>query len=149
MYEGDGSSQRLVPDTDIRMLRRMLRDSQHRNASPIFTLLHWHYVRAGELFSILPLEGRADAVLNGGFPFDLPLMHPLLSGEKGILPGSAALDDYPGFVDAQIRLRRVQRVLDNAVGVPRAALDDQGLIPGDAVIREFIGGSTVKIPHNE
>jgi hypothetical protein len=23
------------------------------------------------------------------------------------------------------------------------------LIPGDAVIREFIGGSTIKIPHNE
>jgi hypothetical protein len=23
------------------------------------------------------------------------------------------------------------------------------VIPGDAVIREFIGGSTIKIPHNE
>ena len=23
------------------------------------------------------------------------------------------------------------------------------IIPGDAVVREFIGGSTIKIPHNE
>ena len=23
------------------------------------------------------------------------------------------------------------------------------LVPGDAVLREFIGGSTIKIPHNE
>jgi hypothetical protein len=23
------------------------------------------------------------------------------------------------------------------------------IIPGDAVIREFIGGGTIKIPHNE
>ena len=149
MYEGDGSSKRLIPNTDLRMSRRMLRDSRHRNASPIFTLLHWHYVRAGELFSILPLEGRADAIINGGLPFDLPVMHPLLCGENGAVPGPKALKDYPGFLDAQIRLQRLHRVLKNTVSIPREALEDHRLIPGDAVIREFIGGSTVKIPHNE
>jgi len=149
MYEGDGSSKRLIPNTDLRMSRRMLRDSRHRNASPIFTLLHWHYVRAGELFSILPLEGRADAIINGGFPFDLPVMRPLLCGENGAVPGPEALKDYPGFLDAQIRLQRLHRVLKNTVGIPHDGLDDQKVIPGDAVIREFIGGSTVKIPHNE
>jgi uridine kinase len=149
LYEGDGSSKRLVLNSDVRMLRRMLRDSRHRNASPVFTLLHWHYVRAGELFSILPLEGRADAIVNGGFPFDLPVMHPLLCGEGGTMPAGEALGDYPGFLDARVRLDRLRRVLNNTSGVPRAALDDLKLIPGDAVIREFIGGSTIKIPHNE
>ena len=51
MREGDGSSNRLVKFTDVRIIRRMLRDVQHRNYSPITTILHWHYVRAGELFS--------------------------------------------------------------------------------------------------
>jgi hypothetical protein len=26
---------------------------------------------------------------------------------------------------------------------------DTSLLPGDAVVREFVGGSTIKIPHNE
>ena len=112
-------------------------------------LLHWHYVRAGELFSILPLEGRADTVINGGFPFDLPAMHPLLCGDSKALPPPQALEDYTGFLDAHIRLQRIRRVIDNTTGITPDALNDPKLIPGDAVIREFVGGSTVKIPHNE
>ena len=34
------------------------------------------YVRAGELFSIIPLRGLADHAINGGFPFDLPALKP-------------------------------------------------------------------------
>ncbi len=149
LYAGDGSTQRLVLNTDVRMLRRMLRDVRHRNASPLLTLLHWHYVRAGELFSIVPLAGRADCVINGGFPFDLPVMKPFLCGEPGTLPCPADLTDYAGFLDAHIRLERVRGILDGVDGVPLEQLDAPGLLPGDAVVREFIGGSTVKIPHNE
>jgi uridine kinase len=149
MYEGDGSTKRLILSDDVRLLRRMLRDCRHRNSSPLFTLLHWHYVRAGELFSILPFEGRADVVLNGGFPFDLTFMHPLLCGDPPGLPRQESLRDYAGFLDARIRLQRLERVLGNTVGLPLAALNDLNLLPGDALIREFIGGSTVKIPHNE
>ena len=68
LYEGDGSTKRLTQFTDLRLMRRMLRDAQHRNHSPLRTILHWHYVRAGELFSIIPLSGLADHVVNGGFP---------------------------------------------------------------------------------
>jgi len=28
-------------------------------------------------------------------------------------------------------------------------VNDHKLIPGDAIIREFIGGSTLEIPHND
>jgi len=74
LYEGDGSTGQLTHFTDVRLLRRMLRDVQHRNHSPLLTVLHWHYVRAGELFSIIPLRGLADHAVNGGFPFDLPAL---------------------------------------------------------------------------
>lgn len=135
--------------TDIRLLRRTLRDVKHRNHSPLRTLLHWHYVRHGELFSIIPLRGLADAVINGGFPFDLPVLKPFFSGPGSQLPAEADLAPYAGFLDARIRLDRVRRLLERVEGVPAAALDGTALIPGDAVLREFIGGSTIQIPHNE
>ncbi len=108
LYEGDGSTKQLTHFTDVRLIRRMLRDAQHRNHSALRTILHWHYVRAGELFSIIPLMGLADHIVNGGFPFDLPALKPFFIGEKGILPPPEAFADYAGFLDARIRYERVE-----------------------------------------
>jgi uridine kinase len=149
LYEGDGRSQQLTHFTDVRLLRRMLRDSHHRNHNALGTLLHWHYVREGELFSIIPLMGLADHVINGGFPFDLPALKPFFSGENGILPKPEALADYAGFLDARIRYERVKALLESVEGLSPAQVADTSFIPGDAVIREFIGGGTIQIPHNE
>src|SRR5207247_11072148 len=85
LYEGDGQSRRLTKFTDVRLIRRMLRDAQHRNHSPLLTILHWHYVRAGELFSIIPLSGLADHSVNGGFPFDLPVLTPFFLCAVGVV----------------------------------------------------------------
>ncbi len=149
IYEGDGSSGKRVPFTDLRMLRRILRDARHRNHSPLRTILHWHYVRAGELFSIIPLHGLADAVIDGGFAFELSALKPHFSQGDGMLPATSDLHDYAGFVDARIRLNRIQSLLQSVEGITLAEAQDTTLIPGDAVTREFIGGSTVRIPHNE
>ena len=149
LLEGDGSTQRLTHFTDVRLVRRMLRDAHHRNHSALGTILHWHYVRAGELFSILPLMGLADHVVNGGFPFDLPALKPFFIGEKGLLPEPKEFANYAGFLDARIRYERVQALLDSVAGFTREQAADPNFIPGDAVIREFIGGSTIQIPHNE
>jgi len=149
LYEGDGSSKRFTKFTDIRLIRRMLRDVQHRNHSPLSTMLHWHYVRWGELFSIIPLMGLADHVVNGGLPFDLPVLKPFFINDTGTghLPKPEDLAQYPGFLDAQIRYRRVKALLESVDGLTKDQLP--AMIPGDSVIREFIGGSTVKIPHND
>jgi uridine kinase len=149
LYEGDGSTQRLTKFTDVRLIRRMLRDAHHRNHSPLLTMLHWHYVRAGELFSIIPLSGLADHVVNGGFPFDLPALKPFFCGPGGLLPRAEDFQTYTGFLDARIRFERVRDLLESVEGLTKEELAGYDLIPGDAVIREFIGGSTIKIPHNE
>ena len=149
LYEGDGSSKRLTKFTDVRLLRRTLRDVVNRNHSPLSTILHWHYVRAGELFSIIPLMGLADVVVNGGLPFDLPALKPFFSGETNYLPQPTDFETYPGFLDAQTRYRRVKQLIDSVDGLSRDVVDNTDIIPGDALIREFIGGSTIKIPHNE
>ena len=149
MYEGDGRNNRLTKFSDVRMIRRMLRDAHHRNYNPITTILHWHYVGAGEMFSIIPLMGLADHVVNGGFPFDLPALKPFFAGEGGHLPSRGDFASYDGFLDARIRFERVSNLLDSIEGMSRAQITGHALIPGDAVIREFVGGSTIKIPHNE
>jgi uridine kinase len=130
LYEGDGSSKCLTRFTDLRLMRRMLRDASHRNHSPLRTILHWHYVRAGELF-------------------DLAALQPSFVGAKGILPKPGDFESYAGFLDAQIRYEKVKGLLESVEGLSGEQLSSHGLIPGDAVIREFIGGSTVRIPHNE
>lgn len=149
LYEGDGSTDRLTKFTDVRLIRRMLRDVKHRNHRPLLTLLHWHYVRAGELFSIIPLMGIADHTVNGGFPFDLPALKPFFSGERSLLPRAGDLAAYGGFLDARIRFERVSNLLESVAGFSLEQVNNPDLIPGDTVIREFIGGSTIKIPHNE
>lgn len=149
LYEGDGSTNRLTKFTDVRLIRRMLRDARHRNHRPLLTLLHWHYVRAGELFSIVPLMGTADHIVNGGFPFDLPALRSFFVGEGGLLPPREDLQAYSGFLDAQIRYERVRALLESVEGFTAEQVNGYDLIPGDTVIREFIGGGTIKIPHNE
>ena len=157
LYEGDGSSpegvrgggRRLTKFTDIRLIRRMLRDVQHRNHSTLSTILHWHYVRAGELFSIIPLMGLADHVVNSGLPFDLPALKPFLAGPDNCMPRPEDFGPYRGFLDAQLRYERIKCLLDSVEGLTRNQATSMSIIPGDAVIREFIGGSTIKIPHNE
>jgi uridine kinase len=149
LFEGDGTSQRLTRFTDVRLLRRMLRDARHRNHSPLLTVLHWHYVRAGELFSIIPLSGSADHAVNGGFPFDLPALKPFFEGERGLMPRPQDFESYSGFLDARIRFERISDLLQSVQGLSQETVDSYSLIPGDAVVREFVGGSTIKIPHNE
>ena len=149
LYEGDGSSKKLTQFTDARLVRRMLRDAKHRNHSPLATILHWHYVRYGELFSIIPLMGLADHVVNGGMPFDLAALKPFFLGEGNLLPQPADFAQYAGFLDARIRYDRVKTLLESVDGLSLAQVKSHEFIPGDAVIREFVGGSTIKIPHNE
>src|SRR5436190_2380894 len=130
LYEGDGSANRLCKFTDVRLIRRMLRDVQHRNHSPLLTILHWHYVRSGELFSIIPLMNTADHVVNGGFPFDLPALKPFFTGESGLLPPRGEMQAYNGFLDAQIRYERVKNLLESVAGLEKAQVSGYDLIPG-------------------
>ncbi len=149
LFEGDGKTKRLTKFTDVRLLRRMLRDARHRNHSALRTVLHWHYVRAGELFSIIPLQGLADHIFNGGFPFDLPALKPFFAGPESLLPREEDFREYAGFLDAKIRYHRVKALLDSVEGFTKEQVAAYAIIPSDAIIREFVGGSTIPIPHNE
>jgi uridine kinase len=130
MKDGDGE---YVHWTDIRLMRRMLRDSVHRAYDYEMTLTHWHYVRAGELRGIIPYIGSADYIINSGMPYELPLYkHKLFDG---FTQWVEKYQDDPLHQDAFARASRIRKLLGVVTSV-----DDDSIVPKDSVIREFIGG---------
>jgi len=119
--------------TDIRLMRRMLRDAATRASDYGQTLTHWHYVRSGELRSILPYISSADYIVNSGMPYELPIYQPKLVAyfEKW----AEEYKDDPLRQDAYNRADRVHALLDSITPVT-----DESVVPTDSVLREFIGG---------
>ncbi|MCP4204623.1 MAG: response regulator SirA [bacterium] len=124
--------------TDIRLLRRMLRDSQFRAYPPEKTILHWHYVRRSELKHIIPNQGSADFKVNSALPYELPfLKHRLFE----YLPGF--LEKWRGNqkrLDGYIRARRIQDLLESIEDVA-----DDSMVPPTSLLREFLGGSAYEV----
>ncbi len=119
--------------TDIRLMRRMLRDATSRAADYEQTLTHWHYVRSGEMHNILPYIATADYIVNSGMPYELPVYHPKLADY--FQKWCEEYQDDPLRQDAYTRARRVNALLQSIRPYP-----DDSIVPGDSVLREFIGG---------
>jgi uridine kinase len=120
--------------TDLRLMRRMVRDATHRSYSPQRTLEHWHYVRASELRNIIPYVNTTDYIVNSGLPYELPVMRARLLDH--FAQWTAEYQDDPLRQDAYARAERLQRLL-SSVG----PTTDEAAIPADSLLREFIGGS--------
>ena len=122
--------------TDIRLMRRMLRDSAFRALDPEGTLTHWHYVRASELRNIIPHINYADYVINSAMPYELSIYKPKLVHLFEKWPDK--FKDDPLREDAFERSTRICSLLQKI-----EPLDDDSIVPSDSVIREFIGGSSL------
>ncbi len=131
-------AERYVRWTDIRLLRRMVRDAAHRGYEPEKTILHWHYVRRSELKHIIPHQGNADFHVNGALAYELPFLKLHL------------FDKLPGFLekwkhdekrlDGYLRARRIHELLDSIEDV-----EDDSAVPPTSLLREFIGGGAYDI----
>lgn len=126
---------RFIRWTDVRMLRRMVRDMQFRNYNPEQTLRHWYLVRRAEVRYIVSRLKKAEVIVNSFMPSELPVM-------KGRLERH-----FPEFVehlsgDAEKRdaRERAERVIELFAQVPALSAEDD--IPDDSLLREFIGGSS-------
>ena len=119
---------------DNRLLRRMIRDSWHRNLKPIQTLAHWHYVRRSELKHIIPFIGSVDYVVNSAMPFEMPILKDRLF--KFFPEAMAMYKEDAKRQDAYMRARRVFEMFN-----PMTAVTDDSCVPKRSLIREFIGGS--------
>ncbi|MBN2055902.1 response regulator SirA [bacterium] len=124
--------------TDIRLMRRMLRDSKHRNHSPRRTLEHWHYVRNAEKRFIFPYVSTVDHIVNGALVYELPVYKSLLFNYFSYFID--LYKDDPLRSDIHRRAMRVHRMLEQIT-----AWDQMDAVPPDSLIREFIGGGIYEV----
>ncbi len=120
-----------IRTTDVRLLRRIVRDNQFRSTPPEETLAMWPSVRRGEEKWIFPHQERADSVLNSALHYELPVLgHYAYDLLRAIPPES------PHYLTA----RRLVKMLNYFPDVPADILDE---VPPLSLLREFIGGCTI------
>ena len=112
--------------TDLRLLRRIVRDNQFRNSSAADTIAMWPSVRKGEFKWIYPSQEGANYVFNSFSSYELSVM------KKYAMPLLEAIDKESEHFPVAERLIRMLKFFDD--------LPDKW-IPCNSIIREFIGGS--------
>jgi len=131
-----GPDGRMVRWTDLRLMRRMLRDADFRAYDPQRTLEHWHYVRSSEMRNIIPYANSTDYIINGALSYELPVMR------RRLLDRFAGwVKEYEGDPLRQDAFTRAQRVYKLLSAVAPIEATDEQLIPPTSHLREFIGGS--------
>ena len=116
----------MISTTDIRLLRRIVRDNRSRGYSAEDTIASWKRVRDGEEQYIFPFQNDVDYVYNSSLIYEIGVLklyaEPLLFG----------IDNTSIYYEEVIRLLNF---LSMFVGIPT----DE--IPSESILREFIGGS--------
>ncbi len=115
-----------IGTTDIRLLRRMVRDYRRRGHSPEATLMQWPSVIRGSHRYIFPYQENADTLFNTALAYELSVL-------KGYVQPmlSSIAEESPVYGEAH-------RLLSLLKFVPVIPSDD---VPNLSIIREFIGGS--------
>lgn len=112
--------------TDIRLLRRIVRDKKYRNTSAERTLDMWPSVRRGEFKWIYPYQEHCNYVFNSALTYELCVL------KKYALPALQEVKpDSPNYI-ASTRLIKFLKCFRNL---------DEKWVPCNSLLREFIGGS--------
>lgn len=115
--------------TDVRKLRRIVRDNTYRGTSAEETLAMWPNVDKEAEKNIYPYQDDADAIINSSLGYELNVLkiyaEPLLFGIN------VESDVYP----------EAKRLLNLLRGFLTISSE---LVPRDSILREFIGGSIFK-----
>ncbi len=119
-----------IPTTDMRLLRRMIRDERTRGYSAAKTIERWPDVRKGEEENIFPYQEQADVIVNTSMIYELAVIksfaEPLLFG---IDPSA------PEYIEA----KRLLKFLDYVLPLTPE------IVPQNSIVREFIGGSILNV----
>jgi len=121
-----------IRTTDVRLLRRIVRDSQFRNYSAEQTLELWPKVRSGEEKYIFAYQENADSMFNTVLHYELPILK---------LFAWNLVKDVPTSSPNYLLSRRLIKVMNYLPDVDKSLLDE---IPPLSILREFIGGCTLE-----
>ena len=115
-----------VPTTQVRLIRRLVRDDKFRGINPERTLAQWESVRRGENSNIFPHQEEADVMFNSSLLYELNALRPyaehLLSS---ITPESS---HYKTALHLLTLLSFFEPL-------------DISKVPFNSILREFMGGS--------
>ena len=112
--------------SDLRLMRRIVRDHNTRGHDAIATLKQWNHVRRGEEKNVFPYQEEADVMFNSSLIYEMIILKDYL------LP---LLEEIPVNHDTYLDAQRLIRLL----GFFEAKQTD--VIPKNSILREFIGGS--------
>lgn len=115
-----------VPTTEIRLLRRLVRDERTRGISPEATLAQWDSVRRGEYQHIFRFQEDADVMFNTSLVYELNALRPFAEPVLAQIPDSS---QYRATRDRLLNLLEFFEPVEAA------------RVPFNSILREFIGGS--------
>ena len=115
-----------IQTTDLRLIRRMVRDYNHRGYSASQTLTNWMGMRSSESAYIYPYQRDADIILNTSLPYEI-----------GVLKTYAEPLLYSISKDSEYyeEAIRILNFLKCFINIPSEQ------VPSKSVLREFIGDS--------
>jgi uridine kinase len=116
-----------IPTRDLRLLRRVFRDTRYRGYNAEYTLKKWESVKDGEEQFVFPYQERADVMFNSSLVYELAVLKVFLETPLRCVPTSS-----PSYCEAL----RLLNFLDHFLNIPEKE------IPQTSILREFIGGST-------
>ena len=116
----------MVSTSDVRLLRRIVRDSRTRGYSAVQTIKNWKNVREGEEKNIFPYQQEADYVYNSALVYEVGVLK---------LYAEPLLFDIDNTSLYYEEVRRLINFLSMFLSMPTDS------IPSDSILREFIGGS--------
>ena len=116
-----------IPTTDIRLLRRVVRDYKYRGYSAKETIARCPSVIRGEQKWVYPFQEEADVMFNSALIFEFAVLkrhaEPILS-------------EVPKFCEEYTEAHRLLKFLQYFIPVPEKE------IPPTSLLREFVGGSS-------
>lgn len=116
-----------IPTTDIRLLRRIVRDYKYRNYSAKETIARCPSVVRGEQKWVYPFQEEADVMFNSALIFEFAVL------KRHAEP---ILAEVPKFCEEYTEAHRLLKFLQYFVPVPEKE------IPPTSLLREFVGGSS-------
>ena len=119
-----------IATSDLRLIRRIVRDSRTRGVDAKSTIKRWPSVRHGEIESIFPFQENADIYFNSALIYEFSVLK-----NKAL----AKLYDYSEDEEVGAVARRLIKILNYFLG------SDFGAIPKHSIIREFIGDSIMEV----
>ena len=113
--------------TELRLLRRIVRDQKYRGTSALDTMNMWSSVRRGEFRWIYPFQKEANYTFNSELTYELAVLKTHATAQLQAIP-----KDSKHYITANRLLKFLKYF---------KTIEDE-LVPCNSLLREFIGGSS-------